>query len=108
MLHAYRLIYLNSPHAPPTLWEWKQPWIHHLVVNARSVQTAAVEQRYFRDWNALARENARLWAEHYRSRPLFAHLLTWQEWLSEYRQLIIEVQEMYEENKAQGTWRRPA
>src|SRR5262249_17908560 len=24
MLHAYRLLSLHSPHAPPTLWEWEQ------------------------------------------------------------------------------------
>ena len=29
-------------------------------------------------------------------------------WLSEYRQLIIEVQDIVEEHKAQGTWKRPA
>ena len=28
MLHAYRLVYPDSPHAPPQLWEWQQPSIH--------------------------------------------------------------------------------
>jgi hypothetical protein len=51
MIHAYRLIYFKSPHAPPTLWEWEQPYIHNLIVNARSFNTTRVEQRYFRDWD---------------------------------------------------------
>ena len=43
----------------------------------------------------------------YRTKPLYDHLPTWQDWLPEYRQLIIEVQEMVDEHTAQGTWRRP-
>jgi hypothetical protein len=39
MIHAYRLIYLKSPHAPPTLWEWEQPWIQKLIVNTRRFYT---------------------------------------------------------------------
>jgi hypothetical protein len=45
---------------------------------------------------------------YYRPKLLFDHLPTWQDWLAEYRQLIIEVQAMVEEHKTQGTWRRPA
>jgi hypothetical protein len=70
MLRAYRLIYLHSPSASPTLWEWEQPWIHHLIVNARSFGTTRVEQRYFQDREDLARENTRIWEAHYRCRPL--------------------------------------
>jgi len=98
MLRAYRLIYLHSPHAPPKLWEWQQPWIHHLIVNARSFKTTRVEQRYFQDGDALARENTRIWDEHYRSRPLYDHIETWQQWLDEYRQVIMEVQEIHGPN----------
>jgi hypothetical protein len=104
MLRAYRLIYLYSPYAPPTLWEWEQPWIHHLVVNARSFGTTRVTQRYFRDWNALACENVRIWEEHYRSRPLYGHIETWEKWMAEYRQLILDVQEIYDEKP---DWRSP-
>jgi hypothetical protein len=95
MLRAYRLIYLKSPHAPHTLWEWQQPWIHHLTVNARSFKTTRVEQRYFQDADDLARENTRIWDEHYRSRPLYDHIETWQRWLGEYRRVIMEVQEIH-------------
>jgi hypothetical protein len=71
MLHAYRLIYLESPYAPPKLWKWEQPYIHHLIVNARSFKTTRVEQRYFQGGDDLARENTRIWEEHYRCRPLY-------------------------------------
>jgi hypothetical protein len=98
MLRAYRLIYLHSLSAPPKLWEWQQPWIHHLIVNARSFKTTRVEQRYFQDRDELARENTRSWEEHYRSRPLYDHIETWEEWMAEYRQLILDVQDIYDEN----------
>jgi hypothetical protein len=65
-------------------------------VNARSFKTTRVEQRYFQDGDDLARENTRIWEEHYRSRPLYDYIETWQQWLGEYRQLIMEVQEIYE------------
>ncbi len=108
MIRAYRLIYLGSPYAPPELWEWAQPWIHHLIVNARSFRTTQVEQRYFRHWDALTRENTRIWEKHYRPSPLYDHIETWDKWLAEYRQVILDVQEIYEEHKARGTWRKPA
>jgi hypothetical protein len=105
MLRAYRLVYLDSPHAPPKLWEWQQPYIHHLVVSARSFRTARVEQRYFRDWHALARENARLWDGHTRLSPLYDYLESWEACLAAYRQLILEVQDIYE---AHPGWRPSA
>ena len=104
MMRAYRLIYLDSLHAPPKLWEWEQPYIHYLIDNARSFGTTRVEQRYFRDWDALSMENARIWEQHYRSRPLYDHIETWVEWLMEYRQLIVDVQEIHE---ADPNWRSP-
>jgi hypothetical protein len=105
MLHAYRLVYPLSEHAPPQLWEYEQPYIDNLLWNARTFDRF-VAQCYFEDWNALDRDNTRIWNTYYRTKPLFDHLSTWQEWLPKYRQLIIEVNEMVEEHKAQGTWRR--
>ena len=66
-----------------------------------------VVQCYFEDWAAFDRDNTRIWNTYYRPKPLFDHLPTWQEWLPEYRQLIIEVQDMVAEHTAQGTWKRP-
>ena len=34
MLRAYHLVYPCSPHAPQQLWEWQQPHVDHLLVNA--------------------------------------------------------------------------
>jgi hypothetical protein len=96
MLRAYRLIYLQSPEAPPTLWEWEQPYIHHLIVNTRSFHTTQVAQRYFRCWDDLAQANARIWEAHYRPRPIYDVIETWRQWLDAYRQLILEVQDIYE------------
>jgi hypothetical protein len=88
MLRAYRLVYLESPQAPPKLWEWQQPYIHHLILNARSF-----------------RENARLWEAHYRSCPLYDHVASWEALLAEYREIIRDVQDIYE---AHPDWRSPA
>jgi hypothetical protein len=93
MMHAYRLLSLQSPHAPPTLWEWERSWMHHLMMNAGSFYTAAVEQRYCRDWEALHREHARMWDVHSRSRPVYDHRETWGMWWTQYRQLSLDVQE---------------
>jgi hypothetical protein len=62
---------------------------------------------YFDDWAALDRDNTRIWNTYYRPKPLDDSWETWQEWLPEYRQLIMDVQEIYEEHTARGTWRRP-
>jgi len=35
MLRAYRLEHPESPHAPPRLWEWEEPYIDMLIENAR-------------------------------------------------------------------------
>jgi hypothetical protein len=102
MLPAYRLVYPLSQHAHPQLWEYEQPYIANLLLNARTFQRFVV-QWYFDDWAAFDRDNTRIWNTYYRTKPLFDHLLTWQEWLPEYRQLIIEVQDMVEEHTAQGT-----
>ena len=106
MLPAYRLVYPLSQHGSPQLWEYEQPYIDNLIVNARTFQRFVV-QCYFEDWTAFDRDNTRIWNTYYRPKPLFDHLPTWQDWLPEYRQLIIEVQDMVEEHTAQGTWKRP-
>ena len=105
MLRAYRLVYLASPQAPPKLWEWQQPYIHDLIVNARSFHTARVEQRDFPDWQALAAENARLWEAHYRSCPLYDHIEGWEAFLTAYRELIRDVQAIHDTHP---DWRSPA
>ena len=106
MLPAYRLVYPLNQHGSPQLWEYEQPYIDNLIVNARTFQRFVV-QCYFEDWAAFDRDNTRIWNIYYRPKPLFDHLPTWLEWLPEYRQLIIEVQEMVAEHTAQGTWKRP-
>jgi len=105
MIHAYRLVYPLSQHAPPQLWEYEQPYIDNLLWNARTFDRR-VAQWYFKNWKGLDRDNRRIWKTYYRPKPLFGHLLTWQDWLPEYRQLIIEVQEMVDEHTPQGTWKR--
>ena len=68
--------------------------MHHLRMNADRFHTAVVAQRSFQDWEAFQRENARMWNVHSRSRPLYDHLDTWELWLAEYRQLILDLPEM--------------
>ena len=101
MLRAYRLVYPLSHHAPPQLWEYEQPYIDHLILNARTFERRVV-QWWFADWVALARDNTRIWNTYYRPKPLYGHIETWQEWLDEYRQIILDVQVMYRE---QPGWR---
>ena len=106
MLHAYRLVYPLSQHVSPQIWEYEQPSIDHLLLNAQTFGRH-VAQGDFEDWEALDRDNTHIWETYYRPKPLYDSWKTWQEWLLEYRQLIIEVQDIYEAHKAQGTWRRP-
>jgi hypothetical protein len=100
MLRAYRLLYPDSPHAPPHLWECEQPYIDHLIQNARTFGRQVV-QRYFRNWEAYTQENARIWSHYYLSKPLSQHVGSWEAWLTEYRTLVIDVQAIYAE--AQST-----
>jgi len=60
MLHAYRLVYPISEHAPPQLWEYEQPYIDNLLRNARTFDRWVV-QWYFENWEALDRDNTRIW-----------------------------------------------
>src|SRR4051794_38574128 len=54
MIHAYRLVYSLSEHAPPQLWEYEQPYINNLLWNARTFERWVV-QWYFESWEALDR-----------------------------------------------------
>src|SRR5262245_18305935 len=103
MLHAYRLVYRLSEHAPPQLWEYEQPYIDNLVQNARTF-ARFVTPWYFEDWAAFDRDNTRIWETYYRPKLLFDHCPTWQDWLPEYRQLLSEVQTIVHAHTAQGTW----
>jgi hypothetical protein len=96
VLRAYRLIYPDSPHAPPHLWECEQPYIEHLLTNAHTFGRWVV-QRYFRDWGAYATANARIWRCCYLPKPLYQPWATWEAWLVEYRPLVIDVQAIYTE-----------
>ena len=99
MLRAYRLVYDLSAHAPPQLWEWQQPHVDHLVLNARTFSRRVVGW-WFDDWQALGQDNTRIWATYYRPKPLYD---PWQAWLPEHRQVIVEVQAITEETG----WRGP-
>ena len=55
MNHAYRLVYPLSQHAPPQLWEYEQPYIDNLLLNARTFARFVV-QWYFEDWAAIPGE----------------------------------------------------
>jgi hypothetical protein len=55
-----------------------------------------VAQRYFRDQADLEAENSRIWEVHYRPCPLYDHLPPWPAWLAECRQIVTEVQTLYD------------
>lgn len=97
LIHAYRLIYPDSPHAPTMLWEWERPSIDRLLWNARTFGREVV-QRYFLTWEALVQENQGIWETDYRPRPLYEPWETWRAWLDESRELVQEVQDIYEEH----------
>jgi len=58
-IHAYRLVYPGSPHAPEMFWEWEEPYIQMLIENARVFHREVV-QCYFFAWEDLAQENQRI------------------------------------------------
>jgi hypothetical protein len=62
MIHAYRLVYSISDHAPPQLWEFEQPYIDNLLLNARTFDRWVV-QWHFENWAALDLDNTRIWDE---------------------------------------------
>jgi hypothetical protein len=45
MIHAYRLVYPISQHAQPQLWEWEQPYISYLLLNARTFDGSVANYR---------------------------------------------------------------
>ena len=102
MLRAYLLVYPARPHAPQQLWEWQQPHVDHLVLNARTFSRRVVGW-WFADWQALDQDNTRIWETYYRPKPAFDHLADWQAWLPEHRQVIVEVQAI----AAETGWRGP-
>jgi hypothetical protein len=107
MLHAYRLVYPNSPHAPEMLWEWERLHIDRLLWNAKTFGPEVV-QRYFVDWRALAEENRRVWETYYLPRPAYQPWDTWQEWMREYRDLVRDIQNIAEEHNGRlSNNRRP-
>jgi hypothetical protein len=57
-----------------------------------------VVQRYFADWNALAKENRRIWQTYYLPRPAYQPWDTWQAWMREYREVVRDVQAIAEEH----------
>jgi hypothetical protein len=97
VLHAYRLVYPDSPHAPEMLWEWERPYIERLLWNAKTFGREVV-QRYFADRDALAQENQRIWERDYLPRPLYEPWESWRAWLDEYREIVREVQKIAEEH----------
>ena len=97
LIHAYRLIYPDSPHVPEMLWEWEEPYIQMLIENARMFQRKVV-QRYFLTWDDLAKENQRIWETFYQPRPLYQLWDTWRAWLAEYREIVQDVQDMIQEH----------
>jgi hypothetical protein len=106
-LHAYRLVYCDSPYAPEMLWEWEEPYIHMLIENARTFGREVV-QCYFLTWEALAQENQRIWETYYLPRPLYQPWDTWRTWLDEYREIVRDVQHMAEEHdgRMRTAWRQ--
>jgi hypothetical protein len=100
MLHAYRLLYLEGRDAPDSLWEWHQPWIDHLLWNARTFGRQ-VEHRYFATWQCLGRANTRLRETYYTPAASYAPCPTWHTWLIEYRALLVITQEVYEAHHRQ-------
>ena len=96
-IHAYRLVYPDSPSAPERLWEWERPSIARLLWNA-TVFGRELMHRYFLTWEALVQENQRIWETSYLPRPRFETWATWQAWLDEYRELVRDMQNIYEEH----------
>ena len=97
MIHAYRLLYPDSPPAPERLWEWEKGHVARLLSNATAFGRE-LTHRYFADWNVLAQENERIWETYYLSRPAYDPWETWRAWLDEYREIVRDVQEIAEEH----------
>jgi hypothetical protein len=59
-IHAYRLVYSDSPHASEILWEWEDPYIYRLLWTAKTFGRTVVHCTFLH-WNALAEANQRIW-----------------------------------------------
>ena len=95
---AYRLTYPENPHAPEMLWEWERPCIDRLFWNAKTFGRTVL-RRYFVDWDALSRENARIWETYYLPWPAYEPWERWQAWMDEYREIVRQVQEIAREHR---------
>ena len=69
MVHDYRLVFPDGPHAPDPFWEWQQPSIGHLLWHACTFERQ-VMQCSLATWEALDRENTRLWKTISSMRPV--------------------------------------
>jgi len=96
-IHAYRLEYPDSPHAPEKLWEWEKEHLARLLWNAATFGRE-LAHRYFPTWNALAEATQRICETSYLPRPLYESWATWPAWLDEYRELVRDVQDISEEH----------
>jgi len=87
----------TATHAPEMLWEWEKQYIARLLWNATTFGRE-LAHRYFSNWNALAEENQRIWETYYLPRPLYQPWDSWQGWMAEYREIVRDVQNIYEEH----------
>jgi len=107
-IHAYRLVYPESPQTLERLWEWEKEHLARLLWNATMFGHELTHQ-YFSTWDELAQENQRIWETTYLPRPLYDSWETWHAWLAEYRALVRDVQDIYEEHHGRRhNDRRPA
>jgi len=96
-IHAYRLVFCESPQTPERLWEWEKVHVGRLLWNATAFGRE-LTHRYFPTWDALVQENERIWETCYLPRPLYESWETWRAWLDEYRELVRDAQHIYEEH----------
>ena len=96
-IHAYRLKYPDSPHTPERLWEWEKEHLARLLWNATTFGRE-LAHRYFPTWNALAEASQRIWETSYLPRPLYESWAMWHAWLDAYRELVCDMQDIYEEH----------
>jgi hypothetical protein len=96
-LHAYRLVFRERPSTPERLWEWEKVHVGRLLWNATAFGRE-LTHRYFLTWDALAAENQRFWETSYLPCLRYESWKTWHAWLDEYRELVRDVQDIYEEH----------
>lgn len=94
-LHAYRLVYPDSPPTSETLWEWEAPYLTRLLWTAHTFGRTVVHGPLLHA-NALAEAHQRIWATDYLLRPSHEPWNTWQGWRAADRTLVTTVQEVSE------------